>query len=86
LDLKASVVEYFNRALKERMWKYFNAHNTHRYVDTVQDLVKGINYSYHKSIRMKPSEFSSEKYFEVFENLYGLFPLRRKKIKNILNS
>jgi hypothetical protein len=30
-DLKASVVEHFNRTLKERMWKYFTAHNTHRY-------------------------------------------------------
>lgn len=30
-DLKASVVERFNRTLKERMWKYFTAHNTHRY-------------------------------------------------------
>ena len=28
---------------------------------------------------MKPSEFSSEKYFQVFKNLYGLFPLRHKK-------
>lgn len=59
-DLKTSVVERFNRTLKERMWKYFTAHNTHRYVDIVQDLVKGYNYSYHKSIQMKPSEVSSE--------------------------
>ena len=68
-DLKASVVERFNRTLKEWMWKYFTAHNTHRYIDIVQDLVKGYNYSYHKSIRMKPSEVSSENSFRVFKNL-----------------
>jgi hypothetical protein len=28
---------------------------------------------------MKPSEVSFENYFQVFKNLYGLFPLRRKK-------
>ena len=28
---------------------------------------------------MKPSEVSSKNYFQVFKNLYGLFPLRRKK-------
>jgi transposase-like protein len=78
-DLKASVVERFNRTLKERMWRYFTAHNTHRYIDIVQDLVMGYNNSYHKSIRMKPSEVSSENSFQVFKNLYGLLPLRRKR-------
>jgi transposase-like protein len=78
-DLKASVVERFNRTLKERMWRYFTAHNTNRYTDIVQDLVNGYNHSYHKTIRMKPSEVSSENSFQVFKNMYGLFPLRRKK-------
>ena len=32
-------------------------------LDIVQDLVKGYNYSYHKSVHMKPSEVSSENYF-----------------------
>ena len=82
-DLKASVVERFNRTLKERMWQDFTAHHTHRYIDIVQGLVKGYNNSCHKSICMKPSEVSSENSFlQVFKNLYGLFPLRRKK-KNI---
>ena len=57
----------------------FTAHNTQRYIDIVQDLVIAYNNSYHKSIRMKPSEVSSENYFQVFKNLYGLLPLRRKK-------
>ena len=78
-DLKASVVERFHRTLKERMWRYFTAHNTHRYIDIVQDLVKRYNNSFHKSIRRKLSEVSSENSLKLFKNLYGLFPLRRKK-------
>jgi hypothetical protein len=79
-DFKASVGELFHRTLKERMWRYFTGHNTHRYIDMVQDLVKGYNNSYHKSIWMKPSDVSSENTFQVFKNLYGLFPLRRKNV------
>ncbi|CAM5102123.1 unnamed protein product [Natator depressus] len=33
-EVKAGVVERFNRTLKTRMWRYFTAHNTFRYIDT----------------------------------------------------
>ena len=32
-ELKASVVERFNRTLKTRMWKYFTANNSRVYID-----------------------------------------------------
>ena len=38
-ELKASVVERFNRTLKTRMWKYFTAKNTRVYIDILQDIV-----------------------------------------------
>ena len=34
-ELKASVVERFNRTLKTRMWRYFNYKNTKRYIDVL---------------------------------------------------
>ena len=40
-ELKASVVELFNRTLKTRMWKYFTAKNV--YIDIFQDIVHGYN-------------------------------------------
>ena len=36
---KAVVVERFNRTLKEWMWKYFSANNTHQYFDILDTLV-----------------------------------------------
>ena len=53
-EMKASIVERFNRTLKSRMYKYFTAENSRRYVDVLQDLVRGYNNSKHRSIGMKP--------------------------------
>lgn len=77
-DLKASVVERFNRTLKMRMWRFFTATNTRRYLDVLQKLLESYNNSYHKSIKMTPMQVTSENTSQVFENLYGTFPIRRK--------
>lgn len=70
-ETKASVVERFNRTLKARMWRYFTANNTHRYIDVLQDLVRSYNHSYHSSIKMTPMEVNEKNAFQVFQNLYG---------------
>ena len=53
-DTKASVVERFNRTLKERMYRYFTARNTYRYVAALPALVQGYNVTKHRSIGMPP--------------------------------
>lgn len=50
-ELKASIVERFNKTLKSKMWRYFTVKNTRRYVDVIRDLVDGYNNSYHSSIK-----------------------------------
>ena len=49
-ELKASMVERFNRTLKTHMWKYFTTKNNRVYTDILQDIVHGYNNSYHRSI------------------------------------
>lgn len=71
-EAKASVVERFNRTLKTRMWRYFTANNTRRYVDVLQNLARSYNHSYHTSIKMSPMEVTSENAFQVFQNLYSV--------------
>ena len=58
---KSSVVERWIRTMKERMWKYFTDNNTNRYVDILQDLVKGYNNTRHSSIKMTLVEASKKK-------------------------
>ena len=54
-DTKASVVERFNRTLKQRLYRYFTVNNTLNFVPVLQDLVQGYNRSYHRSINMAKS-------------------------------
>ena len=69
---KSSVVERWNRTMKEKMFKYFTANSTNEYIDILQDLVKQYNNTKHSSIKMTPVEGSMKKNEKkVFENLYG---------------
>ena len=58
---KAVVVERFNRTLKTRMWKYFSANSTSRYIDVLPHLVEKYNTTKHRGVRMTPTEASREK-------------------------
>ena len=54
-ELKASVVECFNRTLETRMWKYFTAKNTHVYNNILQDIMQLCNNSSHRRIGRAPA-------------------------------
>lgn len=69
--LKASVVERFNRTFKNKMYKYFTAKNTLTYIDVVPQLVKSYNNTYHRSIKMKPTQVTKASEAKVWETLYG---------------
>jgi transposase InsO family protein len=59
-DKKAAVVERFNRTLKSRLYVYFTAHKTKRYVDVLQDIVYAYNHCVHRGIRMRPVDVDGE--------------------------
>jgi hypothetical protein len=69
-DIKASVVERFNRTLKERLWRYFTFHHTFRYIDDLPKLVQAYNASHHRSIKMAPEEVNFENQETVWQTLY----------------
>ena len=69
--LKASVVERFNRTFKNKMYKYFTAKNTLTYIDVLPKLVKSYNNTYHRSIKMKPSQVNKANEAKVWDTLYG---------------
>jgi len=47
---KSSVVERWSRTMKDRMFKYFTANSTRRYIDILGSLVDRYNNSRHSSI------------------------------------
>ena len=69
-DVKCAVVERFNRTLKGRMYKYFTAYGTRRYIDVLEKIVQGYNNTQHGTIKMTPNEVSNQNSDEVFKNTY----------------
>ena len=80
-DTKASVVERFNRTLKECMYRYFTAHNTYRYVEALSYLVQGYNTTKHRSIAMDPRDVTWAEERQVWQRLYGKRQARRVHLK-----
>ena len=68
------VIERFNRTIKEKMFKYFSANNTRKFVDVRDLLVDQYNNTIHSSIKMTPKEASrKENEIKVWRNLYPEF-------------
>ena len=68
---KSCVVERWNRTMKEKMFKYFSANNTRKYIDILQNLVDQYNTTIHSSIKMTPVEASKmENENQAWKNLH----------------
>lgn len=57
-EMKASVIERFNRTLKEKMYRYFTANRVKRYLNVIQDIVHSYNHSFHRSIKTIPANIT----------------------------
>ena len=75
-DIKASVVERYNRTLKTKMYRYFTHNNTRRYLDVLDDLLESYNNTKHRSFGMAPMQVNAENQHIVRQRLY---PVKGKK-------
>ncbi len=80
-ETKASVVERLIRTLKTKMWRFFTAKKTRRYIDMLDDLACSYNHSEHRSIKEKPVNVTIENEQEVWHTLYGDRPTRKKRVE-----
>lgn len=69
-ETKASVVERFNRTLKEKMWKYFTANHTMAYLNVLPKLVTSYNSAHHRSIGRSPNSVTLKNELDVWRTLY----------------
>ena len=77
---KSSVVERWNRTMKEKMFKYFSANSTKKYVDVLDEMVNDYNNTKHSSIKMTPDDASDKKNESVvWVNLYSKHPQKYGK-------
>ena len=75
------MVERVIRTLKTRMWRYFTAKKTMRYIDVLQDLVDSYNQSKHRSIQKKPINVTQKNEREVWHT--SMENPKRKALPNI---
>ena len=73
---KSSVVERWNRTMKNRMWKMFSANNNTVYWDKLDKLLDDYNNRKHSSIKMSPTEASKK----VNEKKFSLICTKMKFI------
>ncbi|GBM34080.1 Putative uncharacterized transposon-derived protein F54H12.3 [Araneus ventricosus] len=78
-DHKASVVERFNRTLKNKMFRVFTYRKSYKYDDVLQSLVKSYNDSKHRSIGMAPSKVTPDLEPQIFKKLYG-YTIKNSKV------
>ena len=65
------MVERWNRTMKAKMFKYFSANSTRKYIDILDELVDRYNNKIHSSIGMSPKEASEPKNeTKVWRKLY----------------
>ena len=71
-DIKASIVERFNRTLKSRMWRYFTYTRKKRYIDKLQNFVQSYNHSIHRTIKMAPADVTKDDELLLLTNMYTI--------------
>ena len=68
--------------MKEKMFKYFTANSTRKYIDVLDELVDRYNNTIHSSIGMTPKETSKKKNeTKVWRNSYEAKPAKCKSPK-----
>ncbi|GBL93091.1 Putative uncharacterized transposon-derived protein F54H12.3, partial [Araneus ventricosus] len=82
VEIKAAMVERFNLTLGNKIKLYLSENNTEKYIDVLDQLVKNYNNSYHRSIKMTPTEASLEENSgEVYQNLFKEKTIRKPKFQ-----
>ena len=70
-DIKASIVERFNKTLKTKLWCYFTHHDTLTYTDILESVVDVYNHTPHRRIGMTPNDVTSANKGRVWLQLYA---------------
>lgn len=80
-DLKASIVERFNRTLKGKMWKMFTVKGKYDWFGMLPKLVNEYNNSYHRTIGMKPKDVRRKHVKEILKRINRKINLAKPKFK-----
>ena len=70
-DVKASIVERFNRTLMEKIFRFLTKNNTRTYVNALEDIIRAYNRTPHSSTGRAPDDITSANREDVWLKLYN---------------
>jgi transposase InsO family protein len=68
-NIKCGIVERVHRTIREKMYKYFTAKNTYRFVDILQKLVNSYNSTIHRSIGLAPAKVTESDVLAIWRRM-----------------
>ena len=80
LLFQASIVERFNRTLKNKMYKRFSLQMSYKWENLLQELVNDYNHTVHSKIKRRPVDVSKENEKIILNSIYK--PTFQKKFKS----
>ena len=83
-DLKAVIIERFNRSLRELMMKEFVKNNNTVWYNILPDLINTYNNRYHQTIKMKPKNVNKLNEKHIKNTVYN-YDITNKKPKFKIN-
>jgi hypothetical protein len=78
-DIKAAVVERFNKTLKTKLWRYFTYSSSYRYIEILPDLVHAYNNTVHSTINRAPAYVTFDNMLHVWRALNSRIPIKRSR-------
>ena len=70
-EVKANYAERLIKTIKSRIYKYITKKQTYHYISHLQDFADSYNHTYHRSIKMKPSDVNQSNEGALWEQQYG---------------
>ena len=70
-NLKASIVERFNRTLKSNMWQEFSLRGSYRWTDILSELLQRYNERKHSKIKMAPADVTKDNEWKLLNSVYS---------------
>ena len=69
---KASVIERWNRTIKDNIQKYLTKNKTNRFIDVFEQIVTNYNNTVHSRTKFRPNDVNLLNQNIVFRNLYKI--------------
>lgn len=69
--LKASIVERFNRTLKNQMWERLIFQGSYRWLTILPELIENYNQTKHRTINIKPKNVTKNNKKDILRKIHN---------------